>query len=106
MSIKGIHEYWISTCTIDLECDGCGKKTATLNNKGLGIAATEWYCPPCDAKREREARSKFPRSITLQITKCEENVFEKMKDAIGKMAVDCHAIIGSHSVESETHEIE
>ena len=96
MSIQGIHG------TIDVVCDDCGK-AATLPAH-MGLLTKEWHCSLCAAKSE--ARRKFPRSITLHITKCEEHVFENMKDVMRKMASDCHAIIGSHSVESETHEIE
>ena len=97
MSIMGIDG------TIDVECDDCGgidKFPAHLDM----LAVIDWHCPPCIAKRF-DLRKK-PRSITLHISKCEEHVFEKMKEAIGKMAVDCHPIIGSYSVESETHKIE
>ena len=95
MSIKEIHG------TIDMECDYCGK-TATVAGHTRLLSSLEWHCSSCMSR----GSAKLPRSISLHITKCEEYVFEDMKKAIGKMASDCHAIIGSHSVESETHEIE
>ena len=94
MSIKGIRGW------MDMECDDCG--TAASVPAHTRLLSSEWHCSSC---MSRDA-VKLPRSITLHISKCEEHVFEKMKEAIGKMAVDCHPIIGSYSVESETHKIE